>query len=79
MKLKVKLHGTLCRRFPNYEPGQSMEVEIHEGVKIKDLFAILEIAAEMRPVAVLEGRVLKPDDRIPSGSCVSIFEPIHGG
>jgi len=56
-----------------------MEVEIPEEGTIKDLLAILEIAESMRPVVVLEGRVLKPDDRIPFGSCVSIFEPIHGG
>jgi len=79
MKVRVKLHGTLSRRFPNYEPGQGMEVEIPEEGTIKDLLAILEIAESMRPVVVLERRVLKPDERMPFGSCVSIFEPIHGG
>jgi sulfur carrier protein ThiS len=79
MKVRVKLHGTLSRRFPDYEPEQSMEVEIPREGTIKDLLAILEIAETMRPVVVLEGRVLKPDDRMPFDSCVSIFEPIHGG
>jgi sulfur carrier protein ThiS len=79
MKVRVKLHGTLSRRFPNYEPEQGMEVEIPREGTIKDLLAILEIAETMRPVVVLEGRVLKPDDRMPFDSCVSIFEPIHGG
>ena len=79
MKLKIKLHGTLCRRFPNYEPGQSMEVEVPEGGTVKDLLAILNIPEKMRPVVVLEGRVLSRDDSMRGGSCVLVFEPIHGG
>jgi sulfur carrier protein ThiS len=79
MKLRVKLHGTLCRRFPDYEPGQSVEVEIPEGGTVKDLLNILKITEEMRPVVVLEGRVLDRNDRMSFGSCVSIFQPIHGG
>jgi sulfur carrier protein ThiS len=79
MKLRVKLHGTLCRRFPDYEPGESMEVEIPEGGTVKDLLDILKITEEMRPVVVLEGRVLDRNDRMSFGSCVSIFQPIHGG
>jgi sulfur carrier protein ThiS len=79
MKLRVKLQGTLCRRFPDYEPGESMEVEIPEGGTVKDLLSILEIPEKMRPVVVLEGRVLDRDDRMSFGSCVSVFQPIHGG
>jgi sulfur carrier protein ThiS len=79
MKLRVKLHGTLCRRFPDYEPGQSVEVEIPEGGTVKDLLNILKITEEMRPVVVLEGRVLDRNDRMSFGSCVSVFQPIHGG
>ncbi len=79
MKLRVRLHGTLSRGFPNYEPEQGMEVEIPERGTVKDLLAILAIPESIRPVVVLERRVLKPDDRMSVGSCVSIFEPIHGG
>jgi len=79
VKLRVKLHGTLCSRFPDYAPGQIMEIEIPEGGTVKDLLAILEIPKKMRPVVVLEGRVLNMDDRMPFGSCVSVFQPIHGG
>lgn len=79
MKLRVRLHGTLSRGFPNYEPEKGMEVEIPERGTVKDLLAILAIPESIRPVVVLKGRVLKPDDRMSVGSCVSIFEPIHGG
>jgi sulfur carrier protein ThiS len=79
MKVTVKLHGTLCRRFPNYDQAKGIEVEIKEGGMIKDLLVILEIPESMKPVVVLEGRVLKTDERVPFGSCVAVFEPIHGG
>ena len=79
MKLRVKLHGTLCRRFPDYDPQESMEVEIPEGGTVKDLLDILKIPEEMRPVVVLGGRVLDRNDRMSFGSCVSVFQPIHGG
>jgi sulfur carrier protein ThiS len=56
-----------------------MEVEIPARGTVKDLLAILEIPEALRPVIVLEGRVLKEDEEIPSGSHVSLFQPIHGG
>ena len=79
MKVRVALHGTLSRRFRDYEPTQGMEVEIPAGGTVKDLLAILDIPEAMRPVIVLEGRVLKGDEAIPLGSHVSLFQPIHGG
>ena len=79
MKMYVRLHGTLSRRFPEYEPAQGMQVDLPAGGTVNDLLAILEIPDAMRPVIVLEGRVLKGDEEIPLGSRVSLFQPIHGG
>jgi len=79
MKVRVALHGTLSRRFPDYEPAKGMEVEIPARGTVRDLLAILEIPGTMRPVIVLEGRVLKGDEEIPLGSRVFLFQPIHGG
>jgi sulfur carrier protein ThiS len=79
MKVRVALHGTLSKSFRDYEPAKGMEVEIPARGTVKDLLAILEIPEALRPVVVLEGRVLKEDEEIPSGSHVSLFQPIHGG
>ncbi len=72
MKLWVRLHGTLGS-------GESMEIHIPEGGKVKDLLSTLRIPSEMKALVVLEGRVLKPDDGLRPESHVQVFEPIHGG
>jgi sulfur carrier protein ThiS len=56
-----------------------VDLEVPEEGTVKDLLAMLNIPEKTRPIVVLEGRILKGDDRMRGGSCVSVFEPIHGG
>ena len=79
MKVRVKLYGTLGRRIPAHKASVGMEVEIPEGASAKDLLALLEVSKSQRGVLVVEGRILKRDDRIPSGVEVHIFQTVHGG
>jgi sulfur carrier protein ThiS len=79
MKLKVTLYGTLSRRFPDYRHGQGMEVEVPEGGTVRDLLALLNIPDSLGPAVASEGRVLKPDDRVGSGSSLVVFQAVHGG
>jgi sulfur carrier protein ThiS len=79
MKVKVKLYGTLSEQFPGYEPSQGVEVEIPDRATAKDLLALLEISESQKPVVIVEGRILKADDRMRSGVSVSIMQTISGG
>jgi sulfur carrier protein ThiS len=79
MKMRVKLYGTLSKRFPDYQHSRGIEVEIPDGATVKDLLALLEIPESQGAVVALEGRILKGDDKIRSGVPVNIFQPLAGG
>ena len=79
MKLKVNLYGTLSQRVPGYQHSQGIEVEIPDGTTVKDLLTRLEISESQAVVVVMEGRVLKADDKMPRGVPVNVFQTIHGG
>jgi sulfur carrier protein ThiS len=79
MKVKVKLYGTLGQRFPDYRPSQGMEVEIPDGATAKDLLALLGIAESQKAVVIVEGRIVKADDKMQRRVPVSVFQAIHGG
>ena len=79
MKVTVKLYGTWRERFPGYQHSQGIEVEIPEGATVQDLLALLEISESQGAVVIVEGRVLKADDKIPCGVPVGVFQSIRGG
>jgi len=77
--VRVKLYGTLSRCIPGHNASEGMEVEIPNGGSVKNLLDLLEISESQGGVLVVEGRILKRDDRIPSGVEVNIFQTVHGG
>jgi sulfur carrier protein ThiS len=79
MKVRVKLYGTLSQRFPSYQHSQGMEVEVPDGATVKDLLALLEISESQGAVVIMEGRILKADDKMQPGVPVNVLQAIGGG
>ena len=79
MKVKVKLYGTLCQRFPGYRYSEGLEVEIPDGATVKDLLALLEISESRGTVVIMDGRILKADDKIRDRVTVNVLQSIYGG
>jgi sulfur carrier protein ThiS len=79
MKVRVKLYGTLSQRFPGYQHSQGVEVEIPDGATVNDLLAHLEISESQEAVVIMEGRVLKADNKMQCGAQVSVLQAIQGG
>jgi sulfur carrier protein ThiS len=79
MKVTVKLYGTYSQRFPSYRHSQGMEVEIPDGATVNDLLAHLEISESQGAVVIMEGRVLKADDKMRCGVQINVLQAIHGG
>ena len=79
MKIRVKLFGTLGRDFPDYQPATGFEIEIQENAKVGDLLAHLKIVESDRPVVAINGRIMKPDDILQSGTAVQVFQSVFGG
>ena len=79
MKVKVKLYGTLRRYVPDYRHEDGIEVEIPDGARIKDLLAHLEIPESRGAIIAMEGRIMRPDDKLIEGASVNVLQPVFGG
>jgi sulfur carrier protein ThiS len=79
MKVQVKLYGTLSQGFPDYQPSKGIEIEMPDGATVKDLLALLEISASQGAIVIMDGRILKADDRMRRGVLVNVLQAIGGG
>ena len=79
MKVRVKLYGTLSQRFSGYRHSEGVEVEIPDGATVKALLDLLEISESQGVVVIVEGRILKMEDKVQPGVPVQIFQALYGG
>ncbi len=79
MKVRVKLYGTLRRCVPDYRHEDGIEVEIPDGARVKDLLAHLEIPESRKGIVAMEGRIMRPDDKLVDGASVNVLQPVFGG
>jgi sulfur carrier protein ThiS len=79
MKVKVRLFGTLGRKFPDHDPLDGFEIEIPENANVGDLLDRLEIPkSKIGPVSV-EGHLVKAAKILQPGDFIRIYRPIFGG
>lgn len=79
MKVKVRLFGTLGKKFPDHDPLNGFEIEIAEDASVGALIDQLDISkSEVGPVSV-EGHLVKADKILKPGDFVRIYRPIFGG
>jgi sulfur carrier protein ThiS len=79
MIITVKLFGTLSQNFPDYSPGQGLEVEMPEGSKVADLFVLLKISDPKVGTVVRDGLFLSKEETLTDGSLIQIFQALFGG
>jgi sulfur carrier protein ThiS len=79
MKLQVKLFGSLSKGFPDYQPSQGIEVEIPEGVTVRDLLELLGLSDSQGAVVIAEGRILEERDIVQGQVPLSVMQAISGG
>jgi sulfur carrier protein ThiS len=79
MKVNVRLYGTLSREYPGYRHSQGIEVELPDGATVNDLLVHLGISESQKAVVAIDGRIQKANDKMPSGACAQVFQPVHGG
>jgi len=79
MKVKVRLFGTLGKKFPDHDPLDGFEIEIPENANVGDLLDRLEIPkSKIGPVSV-EGHLVKAAKILQPGDFIRIYRPIFGG
>jgi sulfur carrier protein ThiS len=79
MKIRVKAYGTLARHLPQTGSSLGTEMEIPPGTCAEELLTRLGIRKGHGGVVILNGRILRMADEIPSGAEVRIFQSLHGG
>jgi sulfur carrier protein ThiS len=79
MKVKVRLYGTLGRRFPGYRPEEGLEVELPDGARVEDLLAHLGLGEDKKPVVTLEGVICGRGHDLMDGAEVNVFQALYGG
>jgi len=79
MKIKIKLFGGLAALAPDYAREKGLDLEIPAGFKAADLVALLKIPQPQAATLIADGHVLKPEDKLSSGSVINIFHVMYGG
>jgi len=79
MKVRVKLFGILSRIQKDNPSTRDMEVEIQDGARVRDLLVHLKIPASQTAVVSMNERIMKPDDKLPGGATVVVFQAVFGG
>lgn len=79
MKVTVKLYGTLSEEVTGYDHDRGLQLDLPDDASIGDVLSGLGIARSKHPVAAIDGRIRKNDDRIIDGAQVHVFQPLHGG
>jgi len=79
MKIGVRLFGTLGRDFPDHDSATGLEIDIAENATVVDLLAQLKFAESRGAVVAVKGKIMKPDDILPAGAVVNVFQSVFGG
>jgi sulfur carrier protein ThiS len=79
MKVPVRLFGTLSQGFPDYQPAQGIEVEVPDGVTVRELLDLLGLSESQGAVVIAEGRILQEGDIVQGGAPLNVMQAIAGG
>ena len=79
MKVKVRLFGTLGKRFPDHDPLNGFEVDIPDKASVAELLDHLQIPKSKIGLVSVQGRPVKAGKILKPGDMVRIFRPIFGG
>ncbi len=71
--------GQLGERLPYYDAESGLSIEMPDGASVKDLLHHLEMPKSQPWMAVLNGRVLKPDTLLFGDSCIYVVPAVFGG
>jgi sulfur carrier protein ThiS len=79
MKVKVRLFGTLGKKFPDHDPLNGFEIEIPANASVGDLLDQLDIPKSKIGLVSVQGRLVKAGKTLKQGDFIRIFRPIFGG
>lgn len=79
MRVKVRLYATLQRVKPEFESGQTFEIELPGGSTVADLAAVLKIGSHEVKAVRVNDKARALVYRLRDNDEVDLFPPIGGG
>jgi len=79
LRLEVRVFSGLEKFIPGARFGQSIEVELQEGITVGELVDSLGIPRNQVFTALVNGRHSAMDAVLQAGDRVSLFPPVGGG
>lgn len=79
MTLRVRLFGTLGKRFPDHDPLQGFDVVLPAGSRVEDLLVHLNLDPAAIGIVSVDDRLVQPHAKLQDGNTVKVFRPIFGG
>lgn len=79
MNVKVRLFGTLGKKFPDHDPLNGFEIEIPKDASVGDLIEQLDIPKSKIGLVSVQGRLVQADKTLKQGDYIRIYRPIFGG
>lgn len=77
--VNVKLFGTLPKRFAGYDKESGLTITLGPDAKVADLTRRLNISGADAGVVAMDGRVVKPGQRLKDGASLQVFQRLYGG
>lgn len=79
MQVVVKLFGTLGSRWGGYNHDDGLSIELPDQACVKDLVKILSLENSRIGMICIDNKKVGPEDILPVGAVVSVYQPICGG
>ena len=79
MQVELNLFATLKRFIPNEVKGNSWDISISEGTKVRELLEQLKIPKNAVKLVFLNGIHASGNEILKEGDRVGVFPPIGGG
>ena len=79
MKIYVTLYATLTKYADGSIMHEPMEIEIHDGATLNDLYDHLGIPRDEVKTAFVNSTMQSPEYKLRNGDEVGVFPPVGGG
>lgn len=79
MRIEVNLYANLSKYAPPGSDRYAIPLDLNDGETVAAVLRHLKVPARERTTVLIEGRHVKPNQRVCEGERLHIFPPMCGG
>jgi len=79
MRITVKLFSVMRKYQPELAVGESLSLDVPCGTTTGEVKALVGIPPAVTVLAMVSGRVRKPEHVLSDGDAIYLFPPVSGG